>query len=46
MALWFSASAVVPQLTTEWRLSDGQKAWMTMSVQIVGVGAAAADRQL
>jgi MFS family permease len=34
MALWFSASAVVPQLTAEWRLSDGQKAWMTMSVQI------------
>src|SRR4051794_29014042 len=34
MALWFSASAVVPQLTVEWQLSDGQKAWMTMSVQI------------
>jgi MFS family permease len=34
MALWFSASAVVPQLTTEWHLTDGQKAWMTMSVQI------------
>jgi MFS family permease len=34
MALWFSASAVVPQLTAEWQLTDGQKAWMTMSVQI------------
>jgi MFS family permease len=34
MALWFSASAVVPQLTVEWQLTDGQKAWMTMSVQI------------
>jgi MFS family permease len=34
MALWFSASAVVPQLTAEWRLTDGQKAWMTMSVQV------------
>lgn len=34
MALWFSASAVVPQLTEEWSLSDGQRSWMTMSVQI------------
>jgi MFS family permease len=34
MALWFSASAVVPQLTVEWQLTDVQKAWMTMSVQI------------
>lgn len=34
MALWFSASAVVPQLTAEWGLSGGQRAWMTMSVQI------------
>src|SRR4051812_18217984 len=34
MALWFSASAVVPQLTAEWRLTEAQKAWMTMSVQI------------
>jgi MFS family permease len=34
MALWFSASAVVPQLTVEWQLTDGQKAWLTMSVQI------------
>jgi MFS family permease len=34
MTLWFSASAVVPQLTAEWRLTDGQKAWLTMSVQI------------
>src|SRR5438045_22480 len=34
MALWFSASAVVPQLTVEWQLTDGQKAWITMSVQI------------
>jgi len=34
MALWFSASAVVPQLTIEWRLSGGQASWMTMSVQI------------
>ena len=34
MGLWFSASAVLPQLTEEWGLSDSQKAWMTMSVQI------------
>ncbi len=34
MALWFSASAVVPQLTAEWGLGDAQKSWMTMSVQI------------
>lgn len=33
MALWFSASAVVPQLTREWQLSGGQQAWLTMSVQ-------------
>jgi MFS family permease len=34
MAVWFSASAVVPQLTKEWSLSGGQKSWLTMSVQI------------
>ncbi|MEK6256726.1 MAG: MFS transporter, partial [Chloroflexota bacterium] len=34
MALWFSASAVVPQMTLEWGLSPGQQSWMTMSVQI------------
>jgi len=34
MSLWFSASAVVPQLSVEWELSDAQKAWMTMSVQL------------
>lgn len=34
MTLWFSASAVLPQLTDEWRLDAGQAAWMTMSVQI------------
>ncbi len=34
MTLWFSASAVIPQLTDEWNLTTGQKAWMTMSVQI------------
>lgn len=34
MSLWFSASAVVPQLTEAWDLSSGQQSWMTMSVQI------------
>ena len=34
MVLWFSASAVVPQLTEEWNLSGSQQAWITMSVQI------------
>ncbi|MEM7125708.1 MAG: MFS transporter [Chloroflexota bacterium] len=34
MALWFSATAVVPQLQAEWVLTDGQASWMTMSVQM------------
>ncbi|GAB4536279.1 MAG: MFS transporter [Haliangiales bacterium] len=34
MALWFSASAVVPQLTVDWQLSASEQSWMTMSVQI------------
>jgi MFS family permease len=34
LALWFSGSAVVPQLTDEWALTGGEQSWMTMSVQI------------
>jgi len=34
MSVWFSASAVVPQLTLAWSLSPGQQAWMTMAVQL------------
>ena len=34
MALWFSATAVVPALTEEWSLDGGQQAWLTNSVQI------------
>ena len=34
MALWFSASSVVPALAVEWALNDAGKAWLTMSVQI------------
>ncbi len=32
--LWFSASAVVPQLTRAWDLSGASQSWLTMSVQI------------
>lgn len=34
MAVWFSASAVVPALTAAWNLNDGGRAWLTMSVQL------------
>ncbi len=34
LSLWFSASAVVPQLTADWNLSGAQQSWLTMSVQI------------
>jgi MFS family permease len=34
MALWFSASAITPNLEMEWHLGDSGKAWLTMSVQI------------
>ncbi len=34
MTLWFSASAVVPQLTEVWDLTDAERSWMTMSVQV------------
>jgi MFS family permease len=34
MAVWFSASAVAPQMAAEWRLDSGQRAWLTMSVQL------------
>lgn len=34
MSLWFSASAVVPELRGEWELDAGAAAWLTMSVQL------------
>ncbi len=34
MGLWFSASAVVPQLTAEWGLEEAGRSWLTMSVQV------------
>ena len=33
MAVWFSASAVVPALTQAWSLNNAGQAWLTMSVQ-------------
>ncbi|MDX1577326.1 MAG: MFS transporter [Gemmatimonadota bacterium] len=34
MGLWFSATAVVPELREAWSLSDADAAWLTMSVQL------------
>ena len=34
MSIWFSASAVVPQLTIEWDLNRADQSWLTMSVQL------------
>jgi MFS family permease len=34
MTTWFSASAVVPQLRSEWALSDAAAAWLTIAVQL------------
>jgi MFS family permease len=34
MAVWFSASSVVPSLSAVWDLSEAGRAWLTMSVQI------------
>ncbi|HEY3248493.1 MAG TPA: MFS transporter [bacterium] len=34
LALWLSASAVIPALTREWSLSPSMQAWMTNAVQL------------
>lgn len=34
MTLWFSASAVAPELTDAWNLTSAEAAWLTISVQI------------
>lgn len=34
MTTWFSATAVVPQLTQAWDLTPGQGAWLTIAVQL------------
>ena len=33
MAVWFSASTVVPALASQWHLSAGAAAWLIASVQ-------------
>jgi len=34
MSPWFSAAAVVPAISAEWRLSTGGAAWLTLAVQL------------
>lgn len=34
MATWFSATAVIPQLREQWRLTDAAAAWLTIAVQL------------
>lgn len=34
MSLWFSASAVAPDLAEAWEMGPGATAWLTMSVQL------------
>jgi MFS family permease len=34
MSLWFSASAVVPALRLEWKLTDSTVGWLTIAVQL------------
>jgi MFS family permease len=34
MSLWFSASASVPAIQAEWKLSDAAAAWLTLAVQL------------
>jgi MFS family permease len=46
MTTWFSASAVVPQLRTEWQLSESAAAWLTIAVQLGFVTGALASAAL
>jgi MFS family permease len=46
MSLWFSASAVVPQLRDRWQLSSGDATWLTTSVQLGFVAGALASAML
>ncbi|MEA2235667.1 MAG: hypothetical protein QOC81_391 [Thermoanaerobaculia bacterium] len=34
MSLWFTASAVAPKIASEWKLSAGTTAWLTLAVQL------------
>ncbi len=43
LALWFSASALVPQLRAHWELTPGAAGWMTASVQLGFVAGALAS---
>ncbi|HKG22108.1 MAG TPA: MFS transporter, partial [Blastocatellia bacterium] len=33
-SVWFSGTAAVPSIRSEWNLSDSQSAWLTISVQL------------
>ena len=46
MGLWFSASAVAPQLALEWGMGGAGQAWLTMSVQLGFVAGALASALL
>ncbi len=46
MSLWFSASAVVPELRDRWHLSSGDATWLTTSVQLGFVAGALASAML
>src|SRR5438046_787831 len=46
MSLWFSASAVVPQLRDQWHLSSGDATWLTTSVQLGFVSGALASAMM
>ena len=43
LTLWFSASAVAPQLEEAWNITSGQTAWLTLMVQIGFVAGALAS---
>jgi nitrate/nitrite transporter NarK len=34
MTTWFSATAILPELTADWQLEAAQKTWMTNGVQL------------
>ncbi|MFB6312265.1 MAG: MFS transporter, partial [Salinirussus sp.] len=34
MALWFSATAIGPELAVAWKLSAAEQAWLTNAVQL------------
>src|SRR5258706_16106659 len=34
MSLWFTASAVVPEIASEWHLTPGTTSWLTLAVQL------------